>query len=307
MTDLIADEGGEAEDGFAAVHVTAPDGLRLFARDYGPRMASELPVVCLPGLARNGADYHELALALASDPATPRRVVVIDGRGRGRSDYDRNPDNYEESVDLDDLVAVLSALEITPALFVGTSRGGVVVMRLAPVRPAAIAGVVLNDVGPVIDAQGLMRIKNYLGKLPRPRSLEEGADILRRLGSGQFPKLTAEDWLREARVTWKATAAGLVTRYDPRLARTLEKRDLERPLEPLWGPFDALAKTPLMVIRGANSDVLSPRTVDAMRARHLDIDLVEVPDQGHAPHLVAPEMIRRIAGFFATCDSGVRH
>jgi len=307
MTDVIADQRAEAEDGFAAVHVTAPDGLRLFVRDYGPRQASELPVVCLPGLARNGADYHELARALATDPAAPRRVVVIDGRGRGRSDYDRNPDNYEASVDLSDLVAVLSALEIAPALFVGTSRGGVVVMRLAPMRPAAIAGVVLNDVGPVIEAQGLMRIKNYLGRLPTPRSFEEGADILRRLGAGQFPKLTPTEWLHQARLTWKMTTAGLVPQYDPRLARTLEKLDLERPLEPLWEPFEALAKTPLMVIRGANSDILSARTIDAMRARHLDIDLIEVPDQGHAPHLVGPDMIRRIAGFFATCDSTVRH
>jgi pimeloyl-ACP methyl ester carboxylesterase len=300
-------DGNATGDGYAGVMVTAQDGLRLFVRDYGPRRTSELPVVCLPGMARTSADFHELATALASDPATPRRVIAIDYRGRGRSQYDRDPARYAVAVELADLVAVITALEIAPALFVGTSRGGILVMMLATVRPTAIAGVVLNDVGPVIEAQGLMRIKNYVGKLPTPRSFEEGADILRRLGANQFPRLTADEWMLQARLTWKMAGQTLVPDYDPRLAKALESHDLERPLAPLWGPFDALARTPLMVLRGANSDLLSAKTFDAMRSHHLDIDVIEVPDQGHAPLLTEPDIIRRIAGFFATCDSSTRH
>jgi pimeloyl-ACP methyl ester carboxylesterase len=298
-------EASVGSNGYAAVTVTAPDGLRLHVRDYGPRVTSELPVVCLPGLARTSGDFHELARTLATDPATPRRVIALDYRGRGLSDYDRNPAHYDVAVELADLIAVLTALEITPALFIGTSRGGILAMLLASARPAAIAGVVLNDVGPVIEAQGLIRIKNYVGKLPTPRTFAEGAEILQRLGTHQFPNLNAADWLRQAQLTWKTKGTSLVLDYDPRLAKALEALDLEQPLAPLWGRFDALASTPLMVIRGANSDILSAETVDAMRARHLDVDLIEVPDQGHAPLLQEADIIRRIAGFFATC--GGRH
>jgi pimeloyl-ACP methyl ester carboxylesterase len=285
----------------ASVFVTAPDGLRLHVRCHGRRSSRVLPVVCLPGLARTTADFDQLAAALAGkDPF--RRVFAVDYRGRGRSEYDRNPENYSLAVESADVLAVLTALDIGRAVFIGTSRGGILTMLLATVRPAVIAGAVLNDIGPVIEAKGLVRIKSYVGKLPPPKNFEEGAEILRRLFDAQFPKLDGESWLAAAQRTWQERDGRLAPTYDVRLAKTLEGIDLERPLPSLWKEFDALRAVPLMVIRGANSDVLSDETVALMRERHSAMATMLVPDQGHAPLLAEPDVIRRLAAFVGDCE-----
>ncbi len=289
-----------------SVFISAPDGLRLHVRCYGKRSWQPLPVVCLPGLARTAADFEALARALSEDPKQPRAVFALDYRGRGQSDYDRDISHYSLQTELADVLAVLAALDCMPAVIVGTSRGGLLAMLLAAVRPSAIAGVVLNDIGPVIEPQGLMRIKGYVGKLPQPRDFEDGAEILRRLFSGQFPNLTHADWLASARRTFKQCEDALVPTYDVRLAETFEGADFERPLPSLWKEFDALARLPLLVIRGANSDLLSMATLVAMRARRSEMETLEVPDQGHTPLLAEPDTIGRISAFAARCHEAGR-
>src|SRR5882724_10014945 len=182
-------------DGSASQFITSHDGLKLHVGTYGARPTAAVPVVCLHGLARTGADFDVLATVLSGDPQRPSYVVTMDYRGRGRSGYDRDPFNYNLATELADVLAVLTALDLGPAVFVGTSRGGILAMLLAAARPTAIGGVVLNDIGPVIDTRGLARIKGYVGKLPIPTSYADGAEVLRRLFGAEFPKLTSPDWL----------------------------------------------------------------------------------------------------------------
>jgi len=290
-------EGGDPR----SVFVTTQDGLRLHVRDYGWRNASALPAVCLPGLARTVADFDTLAPALASG-RSPRRVIAIDSRGRGQSEYDKNAENYNVVTELGDVITVLSSLGIGKAIFIGSSRGGILTMLLAAARPEMIAGALLHDIGPVIDLKGLARIKSYVGKLPQPCSFDEGADILHRLFSAQFPRLTTEAWRAAARRTWKISGGALTPTYDVRLAETLVAIDAEHPLPPMWEQFDALASVPVLVIRGALSDLLSAETIAEMKKHHPAMRVIEVADEGHVPLLAGDDLINAIVDFAAECD-----
>ena len=304
MAGVVANvAGGGALGSGRSIFVTAQDGLRLHVREYGTRTAPGLPVVCLPGLARTVADFESLAPALANDRQKQRRVVAIDLRGRGRSEYDSNPDNYNLMVELADVATVLTALGVGPAVFIGSSRGGLLTLLMGVAHPTAVAGVVLHDIGPVIEPKGLARIKSYVGKLPQPRSFEDGSEVLRRLFYAQFPKFTAEQWLSAARRTWQLDHGKLVPAYDVRLARTLAAIHIERPPPPLWNEFDALLRVPVLVIRGAISDILSAATVTAMAARHPMMESIEVADQGHVPLLEGEELLLRVIQFVAGCEA----
>jgi pimeloyl-ACP methyl ester carboxylesterase len=289
----------DVDQHFVSIFVTALDGLSLHVRKYGSHVASALPIVCLPGLARTAADFHILAMALTADPANPRLVLALDYRGHGQSQYDRDPNNYTIRVALADLSTVLVAFEITSAIFIGTSFGGVLAMMVAVLPPAGAAGVILNDIGPVMEPRGLIRIKSYVGKLPIARNFEEGAEILRWLFKAQFTNLAPQDWIAFAQRTWHEGHDTLVPSHDPKLARALRGFSLER-LPRLWDQFDALARIPLMIIRGANSDMLARSTLNGMLARRDQLEVVVVPDQGHAPLLAEPSVIRRIAAFVAS-------
>ena len=297
----VPDPGHRTRVQGRSLYISAQDGLRLHVREYGTRAAPGLPVVCLPGLARTTADFDELAPALAVGPPE-RYVIAINSRGRGHSDHDADDTNYNCLTELGDIVGVLFELGVGPAVFIGSSRGGILTMLLGTAHPASIAAVVLHDIGPVQEITGMQRIKSYLGELWGPRTHEEGAEMLRELMSKQFPKLTWAQWLGAAHRTWHWKTGGLKPAYDLGIARALASIDIDRSMPPLWHEFDSLAGVPMLIIRGANSDLLSAETVAVMRTRRKDMDFIEVPDQGHAP-LLEGELVQQIVAFVTKCEA----
>ncbi len=283
--------------------VKSADGLRLHVHAAGPRDSRLLPAVCLPGIARTGEDFIEVMQALAGGPS-PRRVIAVDARGRGLSEWDNNPANYNPLTELADVIAVLDATGIERAIFIGTSRGGILTMLLPAARPHVVAGAVLNDIGPVIEMAGLLRIKSYVGKLPKPRSWAEAVSILRRTMEAQFPALDDTAWELWTRRTFTdAGGQGIEPRYDPALSAALAAADPATPPPALWAQFDALASVPAMVMRGEHSDILSRATLGEMQARHPRMQSVEIPGQGHAPLLIDDRTIAPIVKFVEGCDA----
>ena len=287
--------------GYQSHFLSAPDGLKLHVRDYNSAANRALPVVCLAGLSRNSVDFDVLATALANGSAgPPRRVVALDYRGRGLSEYDRDWRNYNVAVESADILAVLTALGIGEAAFVGTSRGGIHIMALAAQRPGLIKAAVLNDIGPVLEARGLARIRGYIGKLPMPGSWPDAVDLLKRINNAQFSGLSEADWEIFARTTFQETGGKFSGSYDPKLMNTLKNIDLEAALPTMWPQFAGLNHAPMLVLRGENSDLLSNATVHEMQERHPDCQAFVVTGQGHAPLLVDAPSLERIARFIAT-------
>ncbi len=288
---------------FESRFCTAPDGLRLHLRDYGLANDPGTPVVCLPGLTRNSADFGPLAAALAGGrKCAKRRVLALDYRGRGLSGHDPDWRNYRLDIENRDILAVLAAMEISGAVFVGTSRGGLHTMLISATRPAVLRGAVLNDIGPVLEPRGMARIRSYVGKLPVPGSIAEAVSLLKEIIGERFEGLSEEDWETYARMTFADDVGRMAMRYDPNLMKPLEALDPGQPLPEFWPQFCGLQGIPLLIIRGANSDLLSPETLQEMLRRHPGAETRTVEGQGHAPLLIDQAAIGAICDFAARID-----
>lgn len=288
---------------FRDVFCQSADGLKLHAKVIGPDNSDALPVLCLPGLTRTTDDFDDIARAIAADPKAPRKVVAVDYRGRGLSDYDPDPAKYAVPVELGDVLTIAASLGISRAILLGTSRGGLISMALAAVQPQLLAGVVLNDIGPALEIDGLMKIRGYVANPPERKTWDEAARGLKDLFGSVFPSLSDDEWMAWTRRAFREKAGGGLERtYDLKIAKTLEGVTPDTPLPPIWELFDKLAGIPLMLVHGGLSDLLSPQGVQEMVARRPDIDLVEVADQGHAPLLADKPTMDRIVAFCAHCD-----
>lgn len=259
------------------------DGIGLAWEDAG----EGLPLLCLPGLTRNARDFDDLA-AIRGDRY---RLVRLTLRGRGGSDHDPDWRNYTVAVEAQDVLAFLDDRRLARVVVVGTSRGGLIAMLLAAMAPERLAGVFLNDVGPVLESAGLERIMSYLGIAPKARTMDDLALALRATMGEAFPGLPPERWQLLARRWFDEGLDGAPRlNYDPRLRDAVEAASAQ-PAPDMWPLFDALAGIPVAVVRGANSDLLSRETVAEMRARRPDLVAVEVPDRGHVPFLDEPEAV----------------
>ena len=278
----------DAADGFTQLRFAADGGVMLAGRDYPPARGggppAPLPLVCLPGLTRNARDFHDLAVALSQDAETPRRVLAFEFRGRGASDY-ADPQTYTVAQEARDTIDGLAAAGIHAAAFLGSSRGGIVTMVLAAQRPDLVRAAILNDIGPLIARKGLARIAAGVGRAPAFADWDAAAEALRAAQGEMFPALERDDWLRYARQLCRETATGVVFDYDPALAAVFADAGPDAPLPDLWPLFRGLALRPMMVIRGALSDILTAATVEAMRRTASDLTLIVVDGQGHAPLL----------------------
>jgi pimeloyl-ACP methyl ester carboxylesterase len=268
---------------YAEHFVTLRDGLRMYCRDYGTAQPERPPVLCLPGLTRNCRDFESVARWLA-----PRhRVLTPDLRGRGRSDYDENWQNYQPMTYAQDVGELLAALGVPRVVLLGTSLGGLIGMVMALLQPRSLAGVLLNDIGPELDPAGIARISGYVGRLPPVTTWAEAAAQAKLVNGGALPDFTDEDWLRFARAAYRDDGAGRPRPdMDPRVGDAA--RQAGGPAPDLWALFRALRPLPAALLRGELSDVLAPATVERMKAEKPDLRVTIVPGRGHAPTLDEP-------------------
>lgn len=266
----------------------AHDGLELAARDH-PGAAARTPLLCLPGLTRSAADFDRLAARLAGS----RRVIALDHAGHGDSARPADLGRYGIEASLRDVQDAMAALHCPRAVILGTSYGGLLAMVLAVLRPTAIAGAVLNDIGPEMDTAALDDIGGFVGEDPAPDSLEAAAAHL----SQRLPPMRLDEagWHDFAALTYAEGADGRWhPRWDTRIAAVLGKAG---PPPPLWGPFGALAHAPLLLLRGELSALLTAGTAARMRALRPDMDVVTVAETGHCPTLEEAEVVAALDPF----------
>ena len=259
-------------------YFAASDGARLAYRDEG----EGLPLLALSGLTRNGTDFDYLAPHLPEVYPEGVRLIRLDYRGRGGSDW-TGADSYTVPREAQDALELLDHLGLDSAAVLGTSRGGMIGMYLVAVARARLRGLCLNDVGPALNQSGLAKIKDYVGRNP---AAHDQADLARKLPKAmpEFANVPDSRWLEEAQRHSLETPEGLQINYDPALRESFLAA-FEGPEIDLWPLFDLAAGLPLALIRGANSDLLSSETAAEMRRRRPDMIFAEVPDRGHIPFL----------------------
>lgn len=290
-------------------YVSCPDasgGHRMAYWEWGDAASGHL-IVCVHGLSRQGRDFDVLAQALVARAPHPVRVVCPDVAGRGRSDWLKDPADYQIMTYAGDMLALLAQVHAQAPVqvldWVGTSMGGLIGMGVAGQSglplPAPVRKLVLNDVGPSIQWQALQRIGTYLGNTGHFSTLQQAADAMWAV-STSFGPHTPEQWLDLSRPMVKPLPDGALTlHYDPSIAvpfRSLTAEAAAQGEAALWGMYDQI-RADTLLLRGAQSDLLAPATAQAMTKRGPQARLVEFEGVGHAPTLIAPDQVAAVRAF----------
>ena len=283
-----------AGPGYRERAFTSQDGLRLYFRDYGDPLSTATPVLCLGGLTRNSKDFHHIAARVSAE----RRVLCPDYRGRGRSEYDPDWRRYQPRTYAEDVRHLLALTNVHKVVVIGTSLGGLMAMIMAAAMPCALAGAVINDVGPEIAGKGLARIFAYIRRIPPLPDWQAAARYM----EATLPDFAAagEDaWMSLARNTFREGDDGrLYPDWDPNLMKPFRDPDSGESVN-LWPLFRALGRVPLLAIRGAKSDVLSEDTFERMAGEVPGLTRATVPGVGHVPSLAEPEATEAIDALLA--------
>jgi pimeloyl-ACP methyl ester carboxylesterase len=267
--------------------VAARDGLMLNALDW-PGDPARTPLLCLTGICRTAWDYE----AVAERHAGKRRVVALDYMGHGDSARAPDVSRYRPDRALADVLDVCAALYVPRAAVVGTSFGGLMAMLLSLLRPAMLRGVLLNDIGPRIDPQGLALVSGFAGHDPGFASLEEAVSYLRSI-MPRIPLPDEDAWLHFAALTYKRDEDGrLHPRWDTRLARSMEAGG-----GGFGAVFRGLRPIPTALVWAEASEFLAADTVRAMVRDKPDLELISLPGAGHAPTLSELELVRPVDAF----------
>lgn len=269
------------------------DGLTLYYEDAGKGQ----PLLCLAGLTRNCRDFDPLRAAL---PGT--RIIAMDYRGRGLSEFDSDFLNYNILREARDAIELLAHLRLDQVTVLGTSRGGLIAMEMAARRPELLAGVILNDVGPELSAIGLARIMAGLGEPPKARHLDAAARDMQAENAARFPGVPLSAWRRQAEAQFRETETGLALRYDLKLRRAVLEQAAADTAPDLWMLFKALKSLPAGLLHGVNSDILGAETVAEMRRRHPGLMVADVADRGHVPFLDEPQSLELIRAILAEAE-----
>lgn len=277
------------------------DGIRLHARHY-PGDNSLRPLLCLSDVTQNGRSFEPLALALSSEVLGRRPVYSLDYRGRGHSENDPNWQNYTPMIEMLDVINLMALKRIHKPTILASGWGGIITMTLATLHSSMLGPVILNDTGPKLETNGLLRVHAFIGRVPTPKSWLKAADLIRDMNANHFTDLNSEDWRRLAYQQFNEKDGKPAPSYDPELEKTLMMADVTIGAPVMWEQFAAMSHVPVLAIRGENSDVLSKETFEQMFYRHPNLQLFTVANEGHTPLLDDDLSIERIRLFLERCD-----